>query len=122
VTGGYEVVAVIDVDPSSTTYGTELATVRLPEGAQDVAISADSDLLYVSGADGRTVSVVDTATYGVLGTFVTDPNGSTSGAYGPYRSLIVDPDTGTLYVTDYSDGTVYAVTGAPGGAPAAVLA
>ena len=56
VTGGYEVVAVIDVDPSSTTYGTQLATVRLPEGAQDVAISADGDLLYVSGADGRTVA------------------------------------------------------------------
>ncbi|WP_312033717.1 MULTISPECIES: Ig-like domain-containing protein [unclassified Rhodococcus (in: high G+C Gram-positive bacteria)] len=121
VTGGYEVVAVIDVDPSSTTYGTQLAAVRLPEGAQDVAISADGDLLYVSGADGRTVSVVDTSTYAVLGTFVTDPNGSTSGAYGPYRSLLVDPDTGTLYVTDYTDGKAYAVTGAPGGAPAAVL-
>ncbi|MFD7011963.1 Ig-like domain-containing protein [Rhodococcus jostii] len=122
VTGGYEVVAVIDVDPSSTTYGTQLATVRLPEGAQDVAISADGDLLYVSGADGRTVSVVDTSTHAVLGTFVTDPDGSTSGSYGPYRILLVDPDTGgTLYVTDYADGAVYAVTGAPGGAPAAVL-
>ncbi|WP_257014450.1 YncE family protein [Rhodococcus sp. ACPA1] len=106
VTGGYEVVAVIDVDPSSTTYGTQLATVRLPEGAQDVAISADGDLLYVSGADGRTVSVVDAATYAVLGTFVTDPDGSTSRSYGPYRFLLVDPDPdtgGTLYVTDYAD-------------------
>ncbi|TQC42589.1 hypothetical protein EEB14_48030 [Rhodococcus sp. WS4] len=121
VTGGYEVVTVIDVDRTSTTYGTQLATVRLPEGAQDVAISADGDLLYVSGADGRTVSVVDTSTYAVLGTFVTDPDGSTSGSYGPYRFLLVDPDGGTLYVTDYADGAVYAVTGAPGGAPAAVL-
>ncbi|GCE41726.1 hypothetical protein Rhow_005385 [Rhodococcus wratislaviensis] len=121
VTGGYEVVTVIDVDPSSTTYGTQLATVRLPAGAQDVAVSADGDLLYVSGADGRTVSVVDASTYAVLGTFVTDPDGSTSGSYGPYRVLLVDPDTGTLYVTDYADGKVYAVTGAPGGAPAAVL-
>ncbi|MFV9457129.1 Ig-like domain-containing protein [Rhodococcus sp. NM-2] len=122
VTGGYEVVTVIDVDPSSATYGTQLATIRLPEGAHDVAISADGDLLYVSGADGRTVSVVDTSTYAVLGTFVTDPDGSTSGSYGPYRYLLVDPDTaGTLYVTDYADGAVYAVTGAPGGAPTAVL-
>ncbi|MEN0133586.1 MAG: YncE family protein, partial [Rhodococcus sp. (in: high G+C Gram-positive bacteria)] len=121
VTGGYEVVTVVDVDPSSTTYGTQLATARLPEGAQDVAISADGDLLYVSGADGRTVSVLDTATCTVLGTFMTDPDGSTSGAYGPYRFLLVDPDTGTLYVTDYTDGTVYAVAGAPGGVPAAVL-
>ena len=122
VTGGYEVVTVIDVDRTSTTYGTQLATVRLPEGAHDVAISADGDLLYVSGADGRTVSVIDTSTYAVLGTFVTDPDGSPSGTYGPYRFLLVDPDTaGTLYVTDYADGAVYAVTGAPGGAPAAVL-
>ncbi|RZL81900.1 MAG: hypothetical protein EOP32_13650 [Rhodococcus sp. (in: high G+C Gram-positive bacteria)] len=121
VTGGYEVVTVIDVDRSSTTYGTQLATVRLPAGAQDVAISADGDLLYVSGADGRTVSVVDTSTYAVLGTFVTDPDGSTSGSYGPYRFLLVDPDGGTLYVTDYADGAVYAVTGAPGGAPAGAL-
>jgi len=124
VTGGYEVVAVIDVDTSSTTYGTQLATVRLPEGAQDVAISADGDLLYVSGADGRTVSVIDTSTYAVLGAFVTDPDGSTSGTYGPYRFLLVDPDPdtgGTLYVTDYADGAVYAITGAPGGAPPAVL-
>ncbi|WP_256973852.1 Ig-like domain-containing protein [Rhodococcus sp. NCIMB 12038] len=121
VTGGYEVVAVIDVDPSTTTYGTPLATVRLPEGAQDVAISADGDLLYVSGADGRTVSVVDASTYAVLGTFVTDPDGSTSGQYGPYRFLLVDPDTGgTLYVTDYADGAVYAVTGAPGAASVAM--
>ena len=89
-----------------------------------MAISADGDLLYVSGADGRTVSVVDASTYAVLGTFVTDPDGSTSGSYGPYRFLLVDPDPdtgGTLYVTDYADGAVYAVTGAPGGAPAAVL-
>lgn len=121
VTGGYEVVSVIDVDPSTTTYGTQLATVRLPEGAQDVAISADGDLLYVSGADGRTVSVVDASTYAVLGTFVTDPDGSTSGQYGPYRFLLVDPDTGgTLYVTDYADGAVYAVTGAPGAASVAM--
>ncbi|KAF0959627.1 Ig-like domain-containing protein [Rhodococcus sp. T7] len=121
VTGGYEVVSVIDVDPSTTTYGTQLATVRLPEGAQDVAISADGDLLYVSGADGRTVSVVDASTYAVLGTFVTDPDGSSSGQYGPYRFLLVDPDTGgTLYVTDYADGAVYAVTGAPGAASVAM--
>ncbi|QSE93891.1 hypothetical protein JWS13_37465 [Rhodococcus pseudokoreensis] len=121
VTGGYEVVSVIDVDPSTTTYGTQLATVRLPEGAQDVAISADGDLLYVSGADGRTISVIDASTCAVLGTFVTDPDGSTSGQYGPYRFLLVDPDTGgTLYVTDYADGAMYAVTGAPGGASVAM--
>ncbi|MGW5073465.1 hypothetical protein [Rhodococcus sp. NPDC004095] len=120
VTGGYEVVAVIDVDRSSANYGTQLAAVRLPEGAQNVAISADGRLLYVSGADGRTVSVVDASNYAVLGTFVTDPDSSTSEFYGPYRSLIVDPGTGTLYVTDYADAAVYAVTGAPGGQPAVV--
>ncbi|MGV9866135.1 YncE family protein [Rhodococcus koreensis] len=108
----------IDIDPESTTYGREIATVRLTGHAQDLALSADGSRGFVTVGDGRTVAVIDTATNTVVGTFVTDADGSTT-PYGPLRNVVIAGDT--LYVTDYQDGAVYAVTGAPGGAPAAVL-
>ncbi|MGW4340434.1 YncE family protein, partial [Rhodococcus koreensis] len=118
ITGGYGVVTVIDIDPASTTYGREITTVRLTGHAQDLALSADGSRAFVTLGDGRTVAVIDTATHTVVGTFVTDEDGSAT-PYGPLRNVLLSGDT--LYVTDYADGAVYAVTGAPGGAPAAVL-
>ncbi|MFC7449162.1 beta-propeller fold lactonase family protein [Rhodococcus daqingensis] len=121
VTGRYGGVAVIDADPTSATFGTVLGTVRLPSSAQDVALSSDGRWAYVTGADGRTVSVLDASTLAVIGTFVTDDVGSSPSAiYTPTRQIVVDPDDpGTVYVTDFNDGVVYTVTGVPVGQSAA---
>ncbi|MGW0176955.1 beta-propeller fold lactonase family protein [Rhodococcus sp. NPDC003322] len=113
VTGRYDVVTVIDIDPASASYGEEIATVRLTDGARDVALSSDGRVAYVTAGDGRTVTVIDTVTNTLVGTFVTDPTGSAS-----TRSVLISGDT--LYVTDYYDGAVYAVTGLPTGTPAAL--
>ncbi|GCE40146.1 collagen triple helix repeat domain protein [Rhodococcus wratislaviensis] len=119
VTGGYGLVTVIDIDPASATYGSEIATVRLTGDAQDLALSADGNRAFVTVGDGRTVAVIDTTTTTtVVGTFVTDEDGSITSRYGPLRHVLIADDT--LYVTDYHDGAVYAVPGLPIGAPAAL--
>ncbi|QYB08099.1 hypothetical protein I1A62_36585 [Rhodococcus sp. USK10] len=118
VTGGYGLVTVIDIDPASATYGSEIATVRLTGDAQDLALSADGNRAFVTVGDGRTVAVIDTTTNTVVGTFVTDEDGSITSRYGPLRHVLIADDT--LYVTDYHDGAVYAVPGLPIGAPAAL--
>ncbi len=104
VTDEYSVVSVIDTDTTSATYNTEIATIRVPDGASDVAVSSDGSRAYVTHSDGKTVTVIDTATNAVLGTFTTD---STSGAP---QSITADPGDGTLYIVDPTDGKVYAVT------------
>ncbi|WP_231868845.1 VCBS domain-containing protein [Rhodococcus opacus] len=119
VTGGYGLVSVIDIDPASATYGSTLDTVRLTGDAQDLALSPDGGRAFVTAGDGRTIAVIDTATNTVVGTFVTDGEGAVTGPYGPLRTVSISSDT--LYVTDYNDGAMYAVTGALDGAPAAVL-
>ncbi|QSE82899.1 YncE family protein [Rhodococcus koreensis] len=117
VTGGYGLVSVIDIDPASATYGTTLENVRLTGDAQDLALSHDGSRAFVTVGDGRTVAVIDTATNTVVGTFVTDEDGAVTGPYGPLRNVLLAGDT--LYVTDYRDGAVYAVSGLTIGAPAA---
>ncbi|MFF0815788.1 beta-propeller fold lactonase family protein [Rhodococcus sp. NPDC003318] len=114
ITGGYGAVAVIDIDPASATYGEEIATAQLTGDAQGLTLSADGSLAYVSGGDGRTVTVLDTTSLTVVGTFETDTDGSNG---IPPRSVLLSGDT--LYVTDYHDGAVYAVTGIPVGQSAA---
>jgi YVTN family beta-propeller protein len=97
---GFYHVSVIDSDPASPTYNSELAKIR----TQDTAVSLDGSRTYVLGTDGRSVAVIDTATNSLIGTFTTDlSSGSTT------RSIAVGPD-GTLYVTDSADNKVYAVT------------
>ena len=111
VTGEYDIVTVIDVDPASASYGTEIATLRPQAGASDVALGADGRTAYVTGSDGRTVTVVDTTRFAVVGTFDTDASSA-----GSSRQVLADPDTpGTLYVLDTTDGALYLVTGAPVG-------
>ena len=58
----------IDSDPTSSTYNTQIATIALP-GATDVAFSPDSRRAYILMNDGKTVRVVDTATSAVVGYF-----------------------------------------------------
>jgi YVTN family beta-propeller protein len=91
--------SVIDTDPASPAYGTELAALR----AQSMAVSPDGGRTYVLGSDGKTVGVLDTANNTLIGTFTTDlTSGST------VRSIAVGPN-GTLYITDSADNKVYAV-------------
>jgi YVTN family beta-propeller protein len=102
---GFQHLSVIDSDPWSLTYNTELARIR----QQDTAVSPDGTRTYVLGSDGRSVAVLDTATNTLRGTFATDlTSGSTA------RSVAVGPD-GTLYISDSADNKVYAVTIGPTG-------
>jgi YVTN family beta-propeller protein/VCBS repeat-containing protein len=98
---------VVDTDPThTTTYHTQIATITIPAGARDVALSPDGTRAYVAAWDGRTVTVVDTSSNTVIGIFTTDQSG------GPTQDqfITVDPATGKLYIVDVSDGKVYAVT------------
>jgi YVTN family beta-propeller protein len=102
VTDSYSAVSVIDTDPNSATYNQEIARITIPDGAYDIAL--DGTRAYVTSPDGKTVTVIDTRTNTVVGTFTTDEN-STSTA----RTIAVGSD-GVLYITDYYDNMVYAVT------------
>jgi YVTN family beta-propeller protein len=118
VTGTYGAVSVVDTDPNSPTYQKEIAFIKVPAGAQNVALSKDGKFAYVTSWDGKTVTVIDTATNAVVGSFTTDQtSASPRGVYidinpipYPTRYITVDPNDGTLWVTDYTDNTVYAVT------------
>jgi YVTN family beta-propeller protein len=104
VTGTYSAVSVIDTNPASATYNTRIATITVPDGAQDVAVSPDGTRAYVTQSDGKTVTVIDTRTNTVIGTVTTDQNPTTGAG-----SIAIGTD-GILYVTDPSDGTLYAVS------------
>jgi YVTN family beta-propeller protein len=116
ITGRYSAVSVIDTNPASATYNTEIARITVPAGAQDVAFSPDGKTAYVTSWDGKTVTLIDTATNTVINSFTTDQTTAGPRSIGFYgdgyftRLVTVAPD-GTLYITDYTDGKVYAVTG-----------
>jgi YVTN family beta-propeller protein len=112
----YSEVSVIDTDPTSATYNTQIATISLPTdssglfysdygGVFDVAFSPDGKRAYVTSFDGKTTTVIDTASNTVIGSFTIDEGPADSNLH---RSLAVAAD-GTLYIAD-GDGTVYAVT------------
>ena len=104
IAGGDAVTVVaLDTDPTSATYNQQIATITIPGGAQDVAVSPDGRA-YVTNLDGKTVTVIDTATNTVIGSFITD-----QGSNGGTRDIAVGPD-GTIYITDASDGMLYVVT------------
>ena len=97
---GFYHVSVIDSDPASATYNRELAKIR----TQDTAVSPDGSRTYVMAPDGKTITVIDTASNSVIGTFTTDLT-----SVSTTRSIAVAPD-GTLYISDSADNKVYAVT------------
>lgn len=93
-------VSVVDTDPTSATYNTELGVIT----ERNTAVSPDGTRRYVAQPDGMTVVVYDTATNTVIGSFITDANSGAS-----IRSIAVAAN-GTLYITDDVDNKVYAVT------------
>jgi YVTN family beta-propeller protein len=129
LTGGYSGVSVIDTDPTSSNFNKEIARIIVPLGVHDVAASGNS--LYVTSGDGKTVTVINTVTNTLAGMFTTDQTASGGRAieimvypygdeYPEYaipvvgitaftRYVTVGP-TGTVYITDYTDGKAYAVT------------
>lgn len=86
-----------------TATSTEIASITVPAGANDVVFSPDGKRAYVSHEGGQKVTVIDTATNTVIGTITSDQIG------GDYASFTAGPD-GTLYFTSYANGTVSAVT------------
>ena len=64
-----------------------------------MAVSTDGSRAYVTHADGKTITVIDTTTNTVIGTFTTDQNSTAGSQY-----ITVGPD-GRLYITDQADGT-----------------
>jgi YVTN family beta-propeller protein/VCBS repeat-containing protein len=98
---GAKYVAVIDLDRTSTTYATQIATIEVPPGAQDIIVGPDGHA-YVTHNGGESVTVIDTATDTVIGYIATSH-------IGGYYALTVAPN-GKVYMTDYADDVVYAVT------------
>lgn len=103
VHGRYDAVSVIDIsDPASPTYNTEIASIPVVGGAGDVAVSSDGSRVYVTAADGKTVTVLDPNTKTVIGAVTTGQS-----PYG-YQQVAVGAN-GTVYLTNGYDSSVYAV-------------
>jgi len=119
ITGGYSAVSVIDTDPASATYNKEIARIQVPLGVQDLAVSGN--YLYVTNPDNMTVTVIDRTTNMPVGKFSTD---SSAGGRAPieivpgywvgyvpsYARYITVDKNGAVYITDYADGKMHAVT------------
>ena len=99
----FSVLSVLDTDPTSATYNTEIATINLPTdtsgwfssdygGMFDVAFSPDGKRAYVTSFDGKTTTVIDTVSNTVIGSFTIDEGSADSNLH---RSLAVAAD-GTL--------------------------
>jgi YVTN family beta-propeller protein/VCBS repeat-containing protein len=99
---GAKYVAVIDLDRTSPTYATQIGTIAVPPAAQDIVVSADGRRAFVTHSGGESVTVIDTATDTVIGYIATSQ-------IGGYFALAVAPN-GKVYMTDYADDVVYAVT------------
>ena len=103
VHGRYDAVSVIDIsNPASPTYNSEIASIPVVGGAGDVAVSSSGGRIYVTAADGKTVTVLDPNTKTVVGAVTTNQN-----PYG-YQLVTVGAN-GTLYLTNGYDNAVYAV-------------
>ena len=108
--GSYSSLAVIDAATN-----TEIARIYDPRGDfqpyevvwSGVAVSPDGSRVYVPMSDGKTITVIDTATNAIVDAFITELD--EPGELGYTQYLTVGSD-GTLYISDGNKGTVYAVT------------
>jgi YVTN family beta-propeller protein len=108
--GSYSSLVVID-----TATNSQIAKIYDPRGDfqpyetvwSDVAVSPDGTRAYVSTLDGKTITVIDTATNTIVDSFITAQDAP--GHWGNTQYITVGPD-GTLYISDGTEGTVYAVT------------
>ena len=110
--GYYGRMAVIDTDANDIdTYNNQIATITIPDpggsdpgGVWEAAFSPDGTRAYVTQADGTTVAVINTATNMFIGNVQTDATTTKQNQH-----IVVAPN-GKLYITDFADGKVYAVT------------
>jgi YVTN family beta-propeller protein len=113
--GAHSLVAVLDVDPSSPTYGGVIGhTITVPLFPYGIAASPDGNRLYVtthqaqSGTPPDTLTVIDTdpssATYG---TVIAGP--IPLNAFIARTGVVVSPDGSIAYITDGPDGTLTVV-------------
>jgi YVTN family beta-propeller protein len=105
-------VTVVDIDPNSPTYNTEIDRIEVGKYAVNVAMSPDGSLAYVVNAGDGTVSVIDTATDEVLTTFTYDPD--PSGQFGDASFIAMSPDGNRLYASRFLDGEAVAISIVPG--------
>jgi YVTN family beta-propeller protein len=101
VTDTYSAVSVIDTNPASATYNTEIGRIIVPDGAYDVAFSPDGGTAYVTQSDGKTVTTIDTRTNQVTSSYTTDQ----STAFASRRIAV--GANGKVYVTDSGDSLLY---------------
>ena len=98
---GAKYVAVIDLDRTSPSYAIQIASIAVAPGADNIVVGPDGRA-YVAHNGGESVTVIDTATDTVIGYIATSH-------IGGYYALTVAPN-GNVYMTDYADDVVYAVT------------
>jgi YVTN family beta-propeller protein/VCBS repeat-containing protein len=119
ITGGYSAVSVIDTDPTSATYNKEITRILVPLGVGDLVVSGNN--LYMLNSDNMTVTVIDRTTNTLVGRFSTDQStagrapieifpGFWAGYVPAYARYITVDINGAVYITDYADGKMYAVT------------
>jgi YVTN family beta-propeller protein len=119
VYGRYNAVSVIDTNPTSATYKQEIARITVGAGAQDIALNTDGTRAYITSWDGKTVTVINTATSPLtaIGIFTTDQTSASprefiliSEPVFLFTRFITVGANGVLYVTDYTNNALYTVT------------
>ena len=104
-------VTVVDIDPDSPTYNTQIDRIDVGLLAVNVALSPDGSLAYAVNAGDGTISVIDTVTNKVITGFPYDPE--PFGHLGDGSFIAISPDGNRLYITRYLDGEVAAVSIVP---------
>jgi len=97
---GDDTVSVIDVDPASGTYNTEIATIPVGVNPVGVGVDATNNRIYVTNKDEGTLSVIDGNFNTVVKTIPTD----TSTATPRPRGLDVHSGTAKVYVANSGIG------------------
>jgi len=93
---GSNTVSVIDADPASATYNTEIRRITVGAQPTGIAVAPDGRKLYVTLPGSDSVAVVDTVSNTVVATI---------GVGDSPRSVAVTPDGSKVFVVD-DDGTV----------------
>ena len=97
--GGSNTLSVIDTNPASATYNTEISRITVGAQPSGIAVTPDGRWLYVTMPASDSVAVVDTVTNAV----------TTIGVGDSPRGVAVTPDGKQAYVVNY-DGTVSVVS------------
>lgn len=100
-------VVVVDVDPDSPTYRQVVDGIRVLPVPMNLAISPDESLAYTVHLGLGMVSVIDLAAGEVL---LEIPFDTTPQSMGAPNLIGISPDGSRLYVTNYAENSVVALT------------